>query len=467
MLLDAGLAVKYLSSRDLQANSGAIIAPATGAGGRDPFRQPQGGEMTAVRRMTVKALNGAAAALALAAANPALAQNADAPVDVTAAPPPSAETVGPAQLRDFSLRGTVTRPSDRPAATATQPAASAQPRTASPDPGAVTPGAESTNTRRASPSLPSARDLSPAPLAGASARIPPGADSVTPAPANVETGPAPSPTFSDTGTTNGAPAPGGALPWSWIAALLALIGGGAFIAWNRRNRRQRYGDPGRLAFAGLVPGMGAGPEPLPPARPRPDPVPPRAKPTLPPPAAGAPPPAKPAPADDGLIVSTRLKPELAIQFQPDRAVVTETDVMLQFDVVVTNSGSAPARDVLVEARMVCAHAGQDAEIGAFFQQPVGKGDRIATIQPLGRLSLKSSVRLPLAQLHSFTVEGRTLFVPLVAFNVLYSGNAQSSASFLVGRGSEADEKLAPFRLDLGPRIFRGLSARPHSMGLSR
>jgi hypothetical protein len=168
-----------------------------------------------------------------------------------------------------------------------------------------------------------------------------------------------------------------------------------------------------------------------------------------------------------MIVSTRLKPELAIFFEPDRAVVTESDVMLQFDVVVTNSGSAPARDVLVEARMVSAHAGQDAEIAAFFQQPVGKGDRIAAIQPLGKISLKSAVRLPIDQLHNFTVEGRTLFVPLVAFNILFSGNSQKSASFLVGRGNEGDEKLAPFRLDLGPRIFRGLSARPHSAGLSR
>ena len=117
--------------------------------------------------------------------------------------------------------------------------------------------------------------------------------------------------------------------------------------------------------------------------------------------------------------------------------------------------------------MVCAHAGQDAEIGRFFQQPVGQGDRIAALQPLGRISLKSAVRLPIAQLHSFTVEGRTLFVPLVAFNILYSGDAQTSASFLVGRGTETDEKLAPFRLDLGPRIFRGLSARSHSLGLNQ
>jgi hypothetical protein len=29
------------------------------------------------------------------------------------------------------------------------------------------------------------------------------------------------------------------------------------------------------------------------------------------------------------------------------------------------------------------------------------------------------------------------------------------------------EKLAPFRLDLGPRIFRGLAARMHSVALRK
>ena len=458
-----------MSWRDLHANSGPLsrLPGRTGATFQETSKA---GEVTAVRRMTVKALSGAAAALMLAVASPATAQNSDTPVDVTAAPPPSAETVGPSQLRDFTLRGTVTRPADRPATT--QPAPSAQPRTAAPAPTTVTPGTESTNTQRASAELPSGRDLSAPRPARTAPQIPPGADSVTPAPASVRTGSIPPPSFDDTDPAATAPAPGGGLPWSWIAALLALVGGGAFIAWSRRNRRQRYGDPGRMAFAGLVTDMDPKPAP-PPVRPRPDPTPPRAAPTPPraapsPPApAGVRPAPKPAPAGNGLIVSTRLKPEITLHFQPDRAVVTETDVMLQFDVVVINSGSAPARDLLVEARMVCAHAGQDAEIAAFFQQPIGKGDRIAVIQPLGRISLKSAVRLPLDQLHSFQVEGRTLFVPLVAFNLLYSGDAQTSASFLVGRGTEQDEKLAPFRLDLGPRIFRGLSSRPHSMGLSR
>jgi hypothetical protein len=161
---------------------------------------------------------------------------------------------------------------------------------------------------------------------------------------------------------------------------------------------------------------------------------------------------------------------LNVEFQPDRAVVTDSEVLLQFDVTLTNSGSAPARDVLVEGRLVCAHAGQDQEIAAFFHEPQATGDRMAGIPPLGKVALKSAVRLPIEQLHSFEVEGRTLFVPLVAFNILFrsgSGEGQASASYLVGRGSDEDEKLAPFRLDLGPRIFRGLSARPHSMGLTR
>lgn len=422
--------------------------------------------MTAVRRMTMK-LSGIAfgAILSFAVAGSAWAQNAAAPVDVTAAPPPSADTIGPSQLRDFSLGGTVTRPADRPAATAQPQPRATQPEPAAPSPSASSGGAVTTSASRQAPA-PSARESSPSAPTGGTNDFRSNPETVTPAPSSVETGSVPAPSF-DGGDASQSPAlpSGGGIGWSWIAALLALVGGGAFLAWSRRNRRQRYGDPGRMAFAGLVPD--AGPEPIPappPVRPRPDPVPPRAQPT--PPVRPAPQPKPPA-ADSGLVVSTRLKPQLAVQFQPDRAVITENEVMLQFDLVVANSGSAPARDVLIEACMVSAHAGQDMEIARFFQEPVGKGDRIPVIQPLGKISLKSAVRLPLAQIHSFEMEGRTLFVPLAAFNILYSGDAQASASFLVGRGTDEDEKLAPFRLDLGPRIFRGLSSRPHSGGLTR
>ena len=49
----------------------------------------------------------------------------------------------------------------------------------------------------------------------------------------------------------------------------------------------------------------------------------------------------------------------------------------------------------------------------------------------------------------------------MAINALYEwngGKAQTSASYLLGRETE-NEKLAPFRLDLGPRLFRTVGAR--------
>jgi hypothetical protein len=421
--------------------------------------------MTALRRMKIRSFSGISAALMLALGAPAAAQNSDAPVDVTASPPASSDTIGPAQLQNFNLQGTVTRPAERPAADPTQPSA-AQPSAAAPADLASSPTVSAATNR-----APESRDNPTRPPAAQAVAAPLRSDNVTPsAPLDVTTNTAAQPSYdtdaSPIETTLGAERDG--LSWPWLAALAALIGGGAFIAWSRRGRRQRYGDPGRLAFAGLVADTDVESAPLPPVRPRPDPVPPRGQPAPRP--DPVPPKPAPKPASDGMIVSTGLKPQLNVQFQPDRAVVTEQEVLLQFDVILTNSGSAPARDVLVDAKLVPAYAGQDQEIAAFFQQPQDGGDRMAGIPPLGKVALKSAVRLPIDQLHSFEVEGRRLFVPLVAFNILFrsgAGEGQASASFLVGRGNDEDEKLAPFRLDLGPRIFRGLSARPHSMGLSR
>jgi hypothetical protein len=424
--------------------------------------------MTALRRMMIKALGGTAAATMLALAVPAAAQdssaqNSDAPIDVTAAPPPSDQTVGPAQLRDFNLQGTVTRPADRPAPTQTQPSANTptQPQAPATTPDTATSAAPSERESRETATARTARP--------AGSNDAPVVSGPTPTlPVSAETGPAPQRTAE--GEALATPTsldPASFLSWPWLAALIALIAGGTFIVWSRRGRRQRYSDPGRMAFAGLAPDVLPEAQPVPPARPTP--TPPRAQPA-PQPDPVPPKPAQPAkaPADDGLIVSKRLKPQIALEFQPDRAVVTEREVVLQFDLVILNQGTAPARDVLVEAKLITANAAQDREIAAFFHQPQGQGDRMAGIAPFGKLSLKSAVRLPLDQLHSFEVEGRRLFVPLVALNILYrsgTGEEQTSASYLVGRGNETDEKLAPFRIDLGPRIFRGLSARPHSSGL--
>ncbi|MCL6699272.1 hypothetical protein LZ496_10830 [Sphingomonas sp. NSE70-1] len=413
-----------------------------------------------------------AAALALALAAPVGAQSTDAPIDVTAAPPPSAETIGPSQLRDFNLQGTVTRPADRPAATAAQPVdtATAQPRRGEAVPAeaaAPSPAPGRNLAQRAAPVTVSGRTALPAGVAANGRPLTPSL------PLEVTTDPAPQPDAIDPGLAPTASNTGGGLiSWPWLAALVALIGGGAFLFWSRRDRDRRHGDPGRMAFAGLAPDI-AEPD-LPRAQPRPDPVPsrggasagPRADPV--PPAGTARPSPAPKPAGDGTIVASKLKPQLNVEFVPDRVVITEKEVMLMFEIVIANVGSAPAREVLVEGHLFTAHVGQDREIATFFQNPTASDDRMTLIAPLGRVSLKSVARLPLDEIHQFEAGGRKLFVPLIGFNILYrfgGTEGQASASFLVGRGNVEDEKLAPFRIDQGPKIFRGLSSRPHSIGM--
>jgi hypothetical protein len=175
----------------------------------------------------------------------------------------------------------------------------------------------------------------------------------------------------------------------------------------------------------------------------------------------------PQPASNFGMVTTSLRPWLDIEFSPGRCVIENDKATIQFDVAVTNTGSAPARDVLIEASMFNAGPAQDQEIGAFFAHPVAKGDRIPAIAPLKRVALKSKVSLTREQLRQFEVAGRQLFVPLVGVNALYrwgGGEGQTSACYVVGRDIQG-EKMAPLRLDLGPRIFRGLGARPHNVSV--
>jgi hypothetical protein len=135
--------------------------------------------------------------------------------------------------------------------------------------------------------------------------------------------------------------------------------------------------------------------------------------------------------------------------------------MVEFELELSNSGSGPARAVLVEATLFNAGPVQDQEIGAFFANPVGEGERIVVIPPLKRVAIKTQVAVPSERMQAYELAGRQVFVPVIAFNALYSwsgGKGQTSVSYLLGRDTKG-EKMGPFRLDLGPRIFRGITGR--------
>ena len=84
-----------------------------------------------------------------------------------------------------------------------------------------------------------------------------------------------------------------------------------------------------------------------------------------------------------------------------------------------------------------------------------------SIPPLKRVALKTQVIATRSQMRAYELGGRQVFVPVIAFNALYSwgsSQGQTSAAYLLGRDTNGD-KMSPFRLDLGPRIFRGVGAR--------
>jgi hypothetical protein len=75
-----------------------------------------------------------------------------------------------------------------------------------------------------------------------------------------------------------------------------------------------------------------------------------------------------------------------------------------------------------------------------------------------------AIALPNDQVREIHVEGRRLFVPLLASNVAWDwegGTERRSLSWIVGREpSTPSAKMGGFRLDLGPRIYRQVAQRP-------
>ena len=384
----------------------------------------------------------------LTAGAPALAQ--DAATSAQEAPAPAQnEVIGNPQLRDFSLNGTVTQRAPDPDAQQPAPAQTAPPPAGQPSQNAARPS----QPARDSAAAPSRADSPPRQQRGGS-----GSDSAVvnlppPTPAGRIAAPslaeeeAPTltsgPALVPTAATSDLDGAGGGVPMlPWLIAALAFA---AAAAWYFLRQRPRE------SYAGAAHAFDSSP------------VPPQVR--APPVRTPPPPPPKPV---SGGFVSTRLRPWLELEFTPQRGIVDEEKAAIAFALSVFNSGSVPARDVLLEASLFNAGSLQDQQIRLFFDNPVAKGDRIPVIPPLQRISVSTAVFLSRDQVRPIEVEGRKLFVPMIAFNALYrwgGGEGQTSASYLVGKVTKASEKLAPFRLDLGPRVFRDLAAREHELRL--
>ncbi len=372
------------------------------------------------------------------------------PLRAQTAEPPPAETgtVGPRELENFSINGTVTQPApERPGPAPAPPAGRNEP-SSRPATETARPAIGSNQQTAERPSERASASESPPPAASQPLRQTAPSSSVTVALPDLDSqGQAAATPVTDSLSE---PATGGfELPlWPWLLAALALAAGLGYYFARARLQPAHAGGPDVREFERPVPAPVPAPRRA--VAPRHDPV---------------PTPSPPAPVKDDPfkgLVSTRLRPWIELGFQPSRCAIEDDKVTIDFEIEMINSGNAPARAVLVEARLVNAGPEQDSEIGQFFSNPVGQGERIDTIAPLKNVRIKSRIVTPRENVQVYDVGGRKVFVPLIAFNILYGwsrGEGQTSASYLVGRDTKT-EKMAPFRVDLGPRLFRSLGQAP-------
>lgn len=365
----------------------------------------------------------------------------------TAAAQTSTTPAGPpAGLESFSLppQGTPTPAPVPDAPRLNLPAAQPTPRTAptpraTPTPRAAPSPAASPTPRRA-PAQPQA---TPAPTPAA----PPPTPVATPVPSAppfvpVAT-PAPIPTAAPAIAAPGTVAPearatreGGGAMWPWLLGT-AVVALGAGVWLGRRGAK-----PAAL--------------PAPVAEPvRPAPVPPKAPGPPAAPVAPAPPPAPPAPPPVPLA-------PIAIAVRPQRVGLNMLSATAEAEVTLTNTGAVPIERVVVDARLMSAHQGLDAELAAMpplarpavppFALAAGESRTVRTVTAIARDGI-----------HVITAADRPMFVPVLAIAARTGGGIARQA-FALGVERTDSAKLSPIWLDAQSRMFDQVGVRPHRWG---
>ncbi|MEA3032433.1 MAG: hypothetical protein QOH86_449, partial [Sphingomonadales bacterium] len=278
--------------------------------------------------------------------------------------------------------------------------------------------------------------VAPAPQAAP----PPATQQLQPAP------PLPSPVQAPPSVAQPAPAPVAAAPstpqfnWLWLLLLVPLLGLAGF-AWLRlRRRRESQDGQNRASLAGTL-GVARWVEDEAPAQPAPAEADPR-----------------PDPAPQAA------RAWLEIDIAPDRAAATDTQAVLHYELTLRNTGQVAARNIRIDSRLFNASA--DADIADFLAGPIHdqSGSPQIAIPPGEELRLGSAAGMAKEEVQAIQVQGRTIFVPSLATKVAYdwdggAASGRTARAWLVGRETEASTKMGPFRLDLGPRIYRQVGRR--------
>jgi hypothetical protein len=389
------------------------------------------------------------AALALFAAalvSPAAAQNAQ---DVPAPPrgleslTPQAVPVPPAPVIVLPEQTPAPRPS---------PTARTTPRTRQTDESRQAPASRPAPTPEASPTP---RAGVPTPTLSSTPEAvpestPAAAPALTPTPVPAAT-PAPSPPQAE--PTLAAPESGRTMPiWLLPAVIVAVLAGLWALTRRRGARPEPFAEPDPVEIV---------PEPVAPAIPTPVAPAPVAAPA-------------PEPTAPSFLVPTppaAPRARLAVELRPLRAGLNLLSAVVECELVVTNTGDAPAEGIRTGVTLLTAHAALDADLAALTAAPIGRPSTPPfALAPGETRTVRAIAAAPRDAIQTMTAANRPMFVPIVSVNLLYRAGdmgAQTTRAWAVGIERVDSAKLAPFWFDAPPKMYDAVAARPHAAAFER
>lgn len=141
-----------------------------------------------------------------------------------------------------------------------------------------------------------------------------------------------------------------------------------------------------------------------------------------------------------------------------------------YTLLLHNRGDTPAQDVLVRGIIGNAGAEQQTLLQSFFARQSGLPlHATVSIMPGETRRLTGELRLMPDQIVPVTMGQRSLLIPLAAFDASYrwgpeeaepQDHGRTARAFILGQEQEPPaDRLAPFRLDQGPRQYRRAATR--------
>lgn len=163
------------------------------------------------------------------------------------------------------------------------------------------------------------------------------------------------------------------------------------------------------------------------------------------------------------------RPWLDMAIEVTQARYSMMGVTIAYTLHLHNRGDQPARDVMVRGVIGNAGAQQQAVLDAFFTGQDGLPlHSVIAIAPGATARLTGELRLSPDQIVPVAMGQRSLLIPLLAFDAAYRwgddeqalGEGRTGRAFIAGQEQEPPaDRLAPFRLDQGPRQYRRAAAR--------